>query len=124
MKAKALALAVLSSVALAACVAAPSYAEAGGYRSFKPSASFKPRPRIIQRNTIVRKTTVINQRNSSGPSAIGSFLSGAAGAAVGAAVGTAMMAPDQPQQVVEQAPVQPQLPPCDATLYDCTPKQQ
>lgn len=109
-------------------------AEAAGRSYSSPSRSYSaPRqaPRTVTRNvtvnkTVIQRNTVVQQHRggSSGPSASSSFFSGAAGALGGSLLGQWLFAPKAPTEVPQEAPVAPVQPPCDATLYDCTPKAQ
>ena len=106
----------------------PDVSEAASYRS-SSSRSYSA-PRTVTRNvtvnkTVIQRNTVVQQhRGSSGPSATSSFFSGAAGAMGGSLLGQWLFAPKAPTEVPQEAPVAPVQTPCDATLYDCTPKAQ
>lgn len=121
-------------VGIALSFALPDTSEAAGRSYSSPSRSYSaprytPRPTVTRNTTVnkttVNRTTVIQQRSpsvSSGPSASSSFFSGAAGALGGSLLGQWLFAPKPQEQVPQEAPVAPVQPPCDATLYDCTPK--
>lgn len=127
-------------IAILVSLALSDDSEAAAGRSYSPpSRSYSaPRqaPRTVTRNvtvnkTVVNRTTVVQQNRghsgSSGPSATSSFFSGAAGALGGSLLGQWLFAPKTPEpapQVAPEAPVAPVQAPCDATLYDCTPKAQ
>lgn len=113
--------AVASAAIMAAC-AAPVHA-----KGFTPSRSYsapKPAPRVVNRTTnnttIIRETRVVRPvQQSSGGGFMSSLLGGVVGGAGGAMIGNAL---SKPAEAPVQAPVPQQIPACDATIYNCTPK--